>query len=139
MAEAGGRQAGFAIDEVSDVGDLPDPAEETESDLLVGATLADGELIGIIDVPRVFDALGRDAAMTGFDTEFIELFRDETARRLDDMDNLLLAIESGDADADAVNSLFRHAHTIKGAAGMLGFRRRARAGARRRGRAGRGA
>jgi two-component system chemotaxis sensor kinase CheA len=59
--------------------------------------------------------------MTGFDTEFIELFRDETARRLDDMDNLLLEIESGDADADAVNSLFRHAHTIKGAAGMLGF------------------
>ena len=59
--------------------------------------------------------------MTGFDTEFIELFRDETARRLDDMDNLLLEIESGDADADVVNSLFRHAHTIKGAAGMLGF------------------
>lgn len=59
--------------------------------------------------------------MTGFDTEFIELFRDETARRLDQMDNLLLEIESGDAGADGVNSLFRHAHTIKGAAGMLGF------------------
>ncbi len=59
--------------------------------------------------------------MTGFDTEFTELFRDETARRLDQMDNLLLEIESGDADADVVNSLFRHAHTIKGAAGMLGF------------------
>ncbi len=59
--------------------------------------------------------------MTGFDTEFIELFRDETARRLDQMDNLLLEIESGDAGAEGVNSLFRHAHTIKGAAGMLGF------------------
>jgi two-component system chemotaxis sensor kinase CheA len=59
--------------------------------------------------------------VTGFNTEFTELFRDETTRRLEDMDNLLLAIESGDAGDDAINTLFRHAHTIKGAAGMLGF------------------
>jgi len=39
------------------VGELPDPAEETESDLLLGATLADGGLVGVIDVPRVFDSL----------------------------------------------------------------------------------
>ncbi len=57
VAEAGGRQAGFAIDEVSDVGVLPEAAEQAESDLLVGAALADGELTGVIDVPRVFDAL----------------------------------------------------------------------------------
>ena len=57
VAEAGGRQACFAIDEVSGVGELPGPAEETESDLLVGAALGDGELTGVIDVPRVFDAL----------------------------------------------------------------------------------
>jgi two-component system, chemotaxis family, sensor kinase CheA len=49
------------------------------------------------------------------------LFRDEARQRLDQMDTELLAIESGDADADAVGSLFRNAHTIKGAAGMLGF------------------
>ena len=55
------------------------------------------------------------------DAGLIELFRDETARRLDQMDTVLLAIESGDAGAEAVDSLFRHAHTIKGAAGMLGF------------------
>src|SRR5262249_24395892 len=59
--------------------------------------------------------------MTGFDTEFIELFRDDTEQRLDQMDNLLLAIESGDTDADAVSALFRHAHPFKGAAAMLGF------------------
>jgi purine-binding chemotaxis protein CheW len=59
VAEAGGRQAGFAIDAVSAVGELADPAEEAESDLLVGATLAGGELIGVIDVPRVFDSLTR--------------------------------------------------------------------------------
>jgi purine-binding chemotaxis protein CheW len=57
VAEAGGRRAGFAIDEVSGVGELADPAEEAESELLVGATLAEGDLIGVIDVPRVFDSL----------------------------------------------------------------------------------
>lgn len=57
VAEAGGRRAGFAIDEVSEVGQLPDPAEKAGSDLLVGAALAGGELTGVIDVPRVFDAL----------------------------------------------------------------------------------
>jgi chemotaxis signal transduction protein len=62
VAEEGGRQAGFAVDEVSGVGELPDPAEDTESDLLVGAALIDSELTGVIDVPRVFDALtGRRA------------------------------------------------------------------------------
>jgi chemotaxis signal transduction protein len=57
VVEAGGRQAGFAIDEVSAVGELGDPTEETESDLLVGATLSGGHLVGVIDVPRLFDSL----------------------------------------------------------------------------------
>ena len=63
---AHGRVAGFAIDAVSEVGELQDPAEETESDLLMGATLADGDLIGLIDVPRVFDSLeGRGSERSG--------------------------------------------------------------------------
>lgn len=57
VAESGGRQAGFAIDGVMGVGRLADPAEETESDLLTGTTLSEGDLIGLIDVPAVFDAL----------------------------------------------------------------------------------
>jgi chemotaxis signal transduction protein len=57
VAEAGGHQAGFAIDEVTGVSSLADPAEETESDLLMGATLSEGDLIGVIDVPGIFDAL----------------------------------------------------------------------------------
>ena len=44
---------------MSEVGELPDPDEETESDLLAGAMLAEGDLIGVIDVPRVFAALER--------------------------------------------------------------------------------
>lgn len=57
VAEAGGHLAGFAIDEVTDVASLADPAGETGSDLLMGATLGEGDLIGVIDVPAVFDAL----------------------------------------------------------------------------------
>lgn len=57
VAESAGRQAGFALDEVRWVGELADPDQETESDLLVGATLTGAELIGVIDVPHVFDSL----------------------------------------------------------------------------------
>jgi purine-binding chemotaxis protein CheW len=57
VAEARGYQACFVIDDVSEVGELGDPAEETESGLLTGATLADGDLVGVIDVPRAFESL----------------------------------------------------------------------------------
>ncbi|HEV3287640.1 MAG TPA: chemotaxis protein CheW [Streptosporangiaceae bacterium] len=59
VAEAGGHRGGFAVDEVSQVGELADPAEEAESDLLLGATLTDHELVGVIDVPRIFGSLER--------------------------------------------------------------------------------
>jgi len=55
------------------------------------------------------------------DTELTDIFRDEAAERLDQMETALLAVESGAAGAESVDSLFRNAHTIKGAAGMLGF------------------
>jgi chemotaxis signal transduction protein len=69
VAEARGFRVGFAIDEVNGVGDLGDlagpgkaeelgkPAEGTESGLLAGATLSDGELVGVLDVPRLFDSI----------------------------------------------------------------------------------
>jgi two-component system chemotaxis sensor kinase CheA len=54
-------------------------------------------------------------------TEFLELFRDEANGRLDSMVDDLLALEAGRPAADAVDALFRNAHTIKGGAGMLGL------------------
>jgi purine-binding chemotaxis protein CheW len=57
VAEHGGKRAGFAIDEVTDVGELDAPVEETESAFLRGATLDDGVLVGVVDVARVFGAL----------------------------------------------------------------------------------
>lgn len=60
VAESGGRRAGFAIDEVSDVGELPEPAEETESEFLLGAALVGADLVGVVDVPRLFAALEKE-------------------------------------------------------------------------------
>ena len=59
--------------------------------------------------------------MSDLDAELTDIFRDEAAERLDQMETSLLAVESGNAGADSVDSLFRNAHTIKGAAGMLGL------------------
>ncbi|MGI8450760.1 MAG: Hpt domain-containing protein, partial [Streptosporangiaceae bacterium] len=59
--------------------------------------------------------------MSDPDADLTELFRDESAERLDQMDTALLAVESGAAGTETIDSLFRNAHTIKGAAGMLGF------------------
>jgi len=55
------------------------------------------------------------------DDDLTGIFRDESAERLDQMETSLLAVESGDASAEHVDSLFRNAHTIKGAAGLLGL------------------
>jgi len=59
VAEAGSVKAGFAIDEVSSVGELPDPTEGAESDFLLGTMFHDGELLGVVDVPRIFGSLQR--------------------------------------------------------------------------------
>lgn len=59
VAEAGGQQAGFEIDEVDAVRVLAEPDAEADSPLLIGARLDGGQLIGFIDVPRVFADLLR--------------------------------------------------------------------------------
>ena len=59
--------------------------------------------------------------MTEPDAEILEVFREEATERLDRMVETLLAIEAGKAGPDAVDSLFRDAHSIKGSAGMVGI------------------
>ena len=61
VAEHNGRQAGLAIDEVTDVGELLETAAETELGLSRGSTLEDGKLVGVIDASRVFAALEGNA------------------------------------------------------------------------------
>jgi len=62
VVEHEGRLAGFAIDEVVDVGVLPDLSEQAESAFLLGAALDNGELVGVVDVPRLFRALALEDA-----------------------------------------------------------------------------
>jgi two-component system chemotaxis sensor kinase CheA len=59
--------------------------------------------------------------MSSAEAEFLEIFRDEAHERLGRIVDTLLALESGSAPADAVDSLFRDIHTIKGSAGMVGL------------------
>jgi chemotaxis signal transduction protein len=61
VAERGGTRAGFAVDEVTDVADLAEGDQDVDSELLSGAALIDGALVGMIDVDRVFDVLEQAA------------------------------------------------------------------------------
>jgi purine-binding chemotaxis protein CheW len=62
VTELGSVRAGFAIDEVTDVCELPPIGEETQSKLLAGAALDDSGLIGVIDVELLFAELAAAAA-----------------------------------------------------------------------------
>jgi chemotaxis signal transduction protein len=62
VAEAKGQRAGFAIDDVSDIEQLPSSVDEAESDLLQGAVLTNDELVGVVDVERLFDLLEKEGA-----------------------------------------------------------------------------
>lgn len=54
--------------------------------------------------------------------EFLAIFRDEANELLDAMVAVLLACERGVADErESIDLLFRHAHTLKGSAGILGL------------------
>jgi len=55
------------------------------------------------------------------DAALLAVFREETAERLDRVVEVLLAVEAGEAPEDAVDSLFRDLHSVKGNAGMVGF------------------
>jgi chemotaxis signal transduction protein len=59
VAETGNLSAGLAIDEVINVQELPDPTEPAESEFLLGTMIHQGELLGVIDVPRLFGSLQR--------------------------------------------------------------------------------
>jgi two-component system, chemotaxis family, sensor kinase CheA len=59
--------------------------------------------------------------MSTVDAEFLEIFREEARERLDAIVETLLAIEADRAPDGAIDVLFRHTHTLKGAAGMVGL------------------
>jgi chemotaxis signal transduction protein len=57
ITEESGRRGGLAVTEIVDVSELPEAAEKAESHYLAGAVLVDGDLVGVLDVSAVLDAL----------------------------------------------------------------------------------
>jgi purine-binding chemotaxis protein CheW len=57
IAERGGLRAGLAVDAIDGVEELPEASEEVDSHYLTGAALADGALVGVIDIGSVLDAV----------------------------------------------------------------------------------
>lgn len=62
ITEDQGRRAGLVIDEVIDVGDLAGAVQESESEYLFGGTIVGDELVGLVDLGRVFSAVEVGAA-----------------------------------------------------------------------------
>jgi chemotaxis protein histidine kinase CheA len=55
------------------------------------------------------------------DSEFLETFKAEADEYLNKLDRGLLALEKNPSDTEILYELFRVAHTLKGAASMMGF------------------
>ena len=53
--------------------------------------------------------------------EITEIFLEESLEGLDTMETGLLGLETGEADEEIMNDIFRAAHSIKGGAGTFGF------------------
>jgi two-component system chemotaxis sensor kinase CheA len=53
--------------------------------------------------------------------EITEIFLEESLEGLDTMETGLLGLETGEADSEIMNDIFRAAHSIKGGAGTFGF------------------
>lgn len=54
-------------------------------------------------------------------SQFYQVFFEETAEHLADMESLLLGLDVGDPDDEQLNAIFRAAHSIKGSSGTFGF------------------
>ena len=59
--------------------------------------------------------------VSGWEEEFRRLFQEESETRLRRLSTELLQLEEAGNDAELVASIFRDAHTLKGAAGMVGL------------------
>jgi two-component system, chemotaxis family, sensor kinase CheA len=60
--------------------------------------------------------------MNEIDPEILQLAREEAEERVENIERNLLALEAGSLRPDAIDELFRDAHSIKSAASMLGWK-----------------
>jgi two-component system chemotaxis sensor kinase CheA len=60
--------------------------------------------------------------LNDIDPEILQLAREEAEERVENIERNLLALEAGSIGDDAIDELFRDAHSIKSAASMLGWK-----------------
>ena len=53
--------------------------------------------------------------------QFHSVFFDESQEHLDEMEHLLLELDTKNPDAEQLNTIFRAAHSVKGGSGIFGF------------------
>lgn len=56
-------------------------------------------------------------------SQYLEIFIDETKEHLQDLSENLMILEEDPENADTINEIFRAAHSLKGMAGTMGFKR----------------
>lgn len=56
-------------------------------------------------------------------SQYLEIFLDETKEHLQNLNTQILELESDPEGADTVNEIFRAAHSLKGMAGTMGYKR----------------
>ncbi len=56
-------------------------------------------------------------------SQYLEIFIDETAEHIQSLSDNIMALESEPDNKDVVNEIFRAAHSLKGMAGTMGFKR----------------
>ena len=55
--------------------------------------------------------------------QYLEIFLDETKEHLENLNAQILKLEQEPEDVDTINEIFRAAHSLKGMAGTMGFKR----------------
>ena len=56
--------------------------------------------------------------------QYLEIFLDETKEHLQNLNTQILELESDPEGEDTVNEIFRAAHSLKGMAGTMGYKRK---------------
>lgn len=56
-------------------------------------------------------------------SQYLEIFLDETKEHLQNLNTLILNLEQNPEDMDTINEIFRAAHSLKGMAGTMGYKR----------------
>ncbi|HAG70073.1 MAG TPA: hypothetical protein DCL38_08870, partial [Lachnospiraceae bacterium] len=55
--------------------------------------------------------------------QYLEIFLDETAEHLQNLSDQLMILENEPENEDTINEIFRAAHSLKGMAGTMGYKR----------------